>query len=73
MDLAKLLIVPALTTVSTISEKNQFFKWMTSYGHQDETKGQPSTTCPLIEGHTEMSVELNAVHNVAIITTQEKH
>jgi len=46
---------------------------MTSYGRQDETNGHPPTKCPLMEGHTEMSLEFNAVHNVAIITTQEKH
>jgi hypothetical protein len=29
--------------------------------------------CLLMEGHAEMSLEFNAVHKVAIITTQEKH
>ncbi len=73
MDFSKLLNALALITVFTISEKNQFFKWMTSYGRQDETNGHPPTKCPLMEGHTEMSLEFNAVHNVAIITMQEKH
>ncbi len=63
MDFAKLLIALALITVFTISEKNRFFKWMTSYGRQDETNGHPPTKCPLMEGHTEMSLEFNAVHN----------